>query len=55
MDRFNTFRVLNVAEATKRNLSDVKSAVARFTFFSSESNKPVDFEAKVTRQKNHLR
>jgi molecular chaperone DnaK len=51
MDRFNAFRVLNVAEAAKRNLSDVKSAVARFTFFSSETNKPVEFEAKVTRQK----
>jgi molecular chaperone DnaK len=51
MDRFNAFRVLNVAEAAKKNLSDVKSALARFAFWSSEDNKSIDFEAKVTRKK----
>ena len=49
VDRYSSFRVLNIAEASKRNLSDVRSTIARLALWSADSKKPIDFQAKVTR------
>lgn len=49
IDRYSRFRVLQAAEAAKRELSEARSTQARLSFWSEYLHKPVNTEIKVSR------